>query len=89
MKEDKNSDINIRTVNTENWNYKQSKKLFSPDWCGSVDWAPACKPKSGRFNSQSGHMLGLQAKSLVGGMREATTYWWFSPSLFLSPFPSL
>ena len=37
-----------------------------PGWCGSVDWVPACKPKGCRFNSQSGHMPGLQARSAVG-----------------------
>ena len=48
-------------------------RLFSPGWCGSVDWAPACKPKGYWFDSQSGHMPGLQARSPVGGMREATS----------------
>ena len=37
------------------------------------------------FNSQSGHMPGLQAKFPVGGVQEATTHWCFSPS---SSFPS-
>ena len=34
-----------------------------PGWCGSVDRAPKCR----RFNSQSGPMPGLQARSPVGG----------------------
>ena len=38
----------------------------SPGWCGSVDWVLACKPKGSRFNSQSGHMPGLWARSPVG-----------------------
>ena len=43
----------------------------SPGWCGSVDWAPACEQKGHQFDSQSGHMPGLQARSPVGGAREA------------------
>ena len=39
------------------------------------------EPKGHQFNSQSEHMPGLQARSLVGGTREATTHWCFSPSL--------
>ena len=56
-------------------------------WCGSVDWAWACKPKGRQFNSQSGHISGLQARSLERGAWEATTHWCFSP--FLLSFPSL
>ena len=61
------------------------EQTVSPGWCGSVDWAPACKLMGHRFNSLSGHMLGLGARSLVGGIREATTHWYFSSflSLFL------
>ena len=55
--------------------------LMSPGWCGSVDWASACGPKGPWLDSQSGHMPGLQARSLVGGMWEAATHWCFSPSL--------
>ena len=55
----------------------------SRGWCGSVDWVLACEPKGQQFNSQSGHLPGLWARSPVGGMREATTQWCFSP--FLSP----
>ena len=53
----------------------------SPGSCGSVDWALACKPKGCQLDSQSGHMPGLQARSPVGGVWEATTHWCFSPSL--------
>ena len=52
-----------------------------PGWCGSVDWEPACEPKGRWFNSQSGHMPGLRARSPVGGTWEATTHQCFSPSL--------
>ena len=48
---------------------------------GSVDWVPAYKPKGCWLYSQSGHMAGLWARSPVGGAREATTHWCFSPSL--------
>ena len=53
----------------------------SPGWCGSVDWALACKPKGHWFHSQLGHMPGWWAKCSVGGVWEVTTHWWFSPSL--------
>ena len=52
-----------------------------PGWCGSVDWVPACEPKGCWFDSQSGHMPGLWARSPVGGTWEATMHWCFSPSL--------
>ena len=55
--------------------------VFCPGWCGSVDWTPAWEPKGHQFNSQSGHMPRLQARSPVGGAQEATTHWCFSPSL--------
>ena len=54
---------------------------ISPGWCGSVDWAPACEAKGHQFDSQSGHMSGLQARSLTRGTWEATAHWCFSPSL--------
>ena len=50
-------------------------------WCGSVDWALACEPTGHWFNSQSGHMPGLRARSSVGVALEATTHWCFSLSL--------
>ena len=53
----------------------------NPVWCGSVDSAPACKPKGRQFDSQSGHMPGWQARSPVRGAGEATTHWCSSPSL--------
>ena len=39
---------------------------FSPGWCGSVDWAPACEPKGRRFNSWVGHMSMLWASPQLG-----------------------
>ena len=40
---------------------------FGYGWYGSGDWAPACEPKGHWFDSQSGHMPGLQARSPVRG----------------------
>ena len=51
-----------------------------PGWCGSVDWVSTCESKGRWFDSQSGHMLGLQARAPVGGTWEATTRWCCSPS---------
>ncbi|KAF6094833.1 hypothetical protein HJG60_011922 [Phyllostomus discolor] len=42
------------------------------DRCSPVGWASSCKPKSHRFDSWSEHKPGLQARSLVGGVPEAT-----------------
>ena len=56
------------------------KQGLSSGWCGSVEWVPACKPKGHWFDSQSGHMPRLWARSLVGGTWEATAHWCFSPS---------
>ena len=38
------------------------------------DWVPICKSRGHRFNSQSGHMPGLRARSWVGVTLEATTH---------------
>ena len=54
-------------------------------WCGSVAWVLACEPKGHWFDSQSGHMPGLQARSPVGGTQQATTHWRFSLFFLLSP----
>ena len=62
------------------WLFFQNISI-SPGWCGSVDWALAWEPKGCWFNSQSGHMSGLRARSPAGGMREVTTIDFFSPSL--------
>ena len=50
---------------------------FCSGWCSSVDWVSLYEPKGHWFNSQSGHMPGLQA----GGVKEAITHGYFSPSL--------
>ena len=41
-------------------------------WCDSVDWALACERKGCQFDSRSGHMPGLLARSLVQDVWEAT-----------------
>ena len=69
-------------------NYKNLKKKKSPGWFGSMDWAPNWEAKGHRFDSQSGHMPRLQARSPAGGLKGATTPWCFSPPLSLS-LPSL
>ena len=61
--------------------YSLSKICFSPSWCGSVDWVPACQPKNHRFDAQSGHMPGFRARSPVSGTQEPIIHWSFSPSL--------
>ena len=48
------------------------KVQLGSGWCSLVDGVLACELKGRRFDSQSGHMPGLQAWSLVGGMCEAT-----------------
>ena len=59
---------------------------YSPGWCGSVDSALACKPRGHRFDSQSGHMPGLWARSPVEGAWGNHTLIFFSFSFSL---PSL
>ena len=74
----------ILTSNGGSKFFTSKKNITGPSWCGSVDWAPACEPKGRWFDSQSGHMPELWARSAVRGGWEATTYWYFSPSLALS-----
>ena len=57
--------------------------LIIPNWCGSVDWVPACEPKGCWFDSQSGHMPELQARSLVEGTRGNHTLMFLSLSFSL------
>ena len=42
---------------------------YSPGWCCSVDGAPACELKGCPYNSQSGPMPGLQARSPFEGIQ--------------------
>ena len=66
------------------WEIWFTTRNSGPGWCSSVNWVPACKSNDRRFDSQSGHMLGLQARSPVGGAQETATHWCFSPSLYPS-----
>ena len=59
-----------------------------PGSWGSVDSVSACKTKGHWFDSQSGHMPGLWARSPVECTWKATTHDVFLP-LFLPPFPTL
>ena len=82
----------VGVYNYRNWKTCQITLFFKenvdgPDWYGSVGWGLSHKPKVHWFDSQSGHRPGLWARSLVGGVGEATDQC-FSP--FLSPsFPFL
>ena len=60
-----------------------------PGWCGSVDSMPACEPKGHWFNSWSGQVPGLQARSPLGGVWEETSHSISHISMFLSLFFSL
>ena len=56
-------------------------------WLVWLSWLSASLQTKGHwFNSRSGHMPGLRARSLAGDMQEATNRC-YSPSL--PPFPSL
>ena len=59
----------------------KKKKKKCPGWCSSVDGALACKSKGCWFDSQSGHMPGLGARSPAGGTWGTTIHWCFSPCL--------
>ena len=67
--------------------FLQKSHDHTPGWCGSVDWTLSCETKGCWFDSQSGHMPGLQSRSPVEGTEEATTHWCF-PSPFSLPSPS-
>ena len=62
------------------------KKLKNLDWSSSVGWALSCKPKGHQFDSQSGHMPGLQDRSLVGGVVRGNQSI-FLPLSFFLPSP--
>ena len=63
--------------------------LIIPNWCGSVDWVPACEPKGCWFDSQSGHMPGLRARFPSMGECKRQPHIDISVPLFLLPFPSV
>ena len=59
---------------------------FCPDWYGSVGWASSHKLKDHQWDSPSGHMPGLKARSLVVGVLGA---WERQPTLMFSSSLSL
>ena len=64
-------------------------KWLCPSWCGSVDWVPACELKGRQFNSQSGHLPGLQARSPVVGHVRSNHTLMFPSFSFSFPSPLL
>ena len=56
-------------------------KILSTGWFGSGDWVPACKPKSHRFDSQSGPCACVAGQVASGGVREATDLFHINVSL--------
>ena len=56
------------------------KKLREPWLMWLSGLSAGCEPKGCWFDSLSGHMLGLWARSTVGAMWEAATHWSFFPS---------
>ena len=48
------------------------EKSLQPGCCSSVNWVLACRLKGHQFESHSGYMCGLWARSPAGGMREVT-----------------
>ena len=63
-------------------------KINSPGWCGSVDLVLAWEPKGRWFDSQSGHMPGLQEGPQQGAC-ERQPHIDVSLHLFLLPFSFL
>ena len=59
-----------------------------PGWRSSVDRVLACEHRGHWFDSQSGHMPGLRARSPVGGMRKATDWCISHTLMFLALFLS-
>ena len=56
------------------------RNVFSPGWCGSVVQCWLANQRVAGSIPSLGHMPGLQARSPVGGVQEATTHCCFSPS---------
>ena len=72
---------------------KKKKNLATPGQCGSVGFSVILQSKGHRFDSQSGHMPGLQAWSLVGAYVRHNRLMFLSHisvsfPLFLPTFPS-
>ena len=63
------------------------ERRCSPGLGGSVYCLVACEPEGRWFDSQSGPMPGLRARSPVGGLREATNRCVSCTSMFLSSLP--
>ena len=59
------------------------KSINSPGWYRSVDWVLAWEPKGRWFDSQPGHMPGLQARPPVRGTHERQPHTDVSLLLFL------
>ena len=53
--------------------FSKNQKEQGLGWCGSVDCVLACEPNDRQFDSQSGRMPGLRARSPVGGVRVSHT----------------
>ena len=68
---------------------KKEKKEKPPWLVWQSGLSMACKPKGHQFNSQLGHMPGLQARSPVGGVCERQPHIGVSRPLFLPPLLSL
>ena len=78
--------INNLTTEIETLNVSFKKWYFCSGWYGSMDGALACESEGCGFDSQSRHIPGLQARSPVGGVQEATTLMLLSLS-FSVPSP--
>ena len=63
--------------------------ITSPGWCDSVGRALSHQPKGCWSESQSGHVPELWARSLVGGVQEATNPCFSHTSVFLYLYLSL
>ena len=67
------------------FNHTINNSKMCPSWCDSVNCALACRQKGRWFNSQSGHLPGLWARSQLGVWERQLID--VSFPLFLFPFP--
>ena len=74
--------VTFSTTSDSQQDLQSWKIKMCPGWCGSVGWAPACKPKSHWFDSHLGCMPGLWARSPVASQPSdiSLSHWCFSPS---------